>query len=266
LKTNAIRNINFNFTTPCLSQLETLDIADNYLTELPVTWMNQMHSLDVVYLSNNQLTCLSYDAFNNISRLTSLWFDRNNLRTIELWMFQMELFINALSNPIERFSNYFNVDLSDLQYIPSFDINNSRYPNINFDDTVFEMYNRCAEVHDIPNFNTTASPRITLIILSILDYPKTFYFQCTCDKYYFYRVAFATQEYLYDDFFFNWTCPGDTLRFAEKCNYQSSANFLNVIPRLCKINGSEPGVVPVYANSSHCGMVRDSSHNLLCHS
>jgi hypothetical protein len=214
-----------------------------------------MPYLSMIDIGHNNLTCLPYNAFNNLLHLDVLRFDSNNLSTIELWMFQGKKIIGYHSNPIERFSNNFNVDLSNLPNRPLTLGHLPFYPNINFDDTVFEMYNRCVEIHNIPNFNKTYTASLTLVILSITGYLMPIFSGCTCDKYYFYRAAFAAKIYLNDNFFFKWICFGDKLPFAQKCNYQSSANFENVIPRLCKINDSELGKVPVYVESSLCGMV-----------
>jgi hypothetical protein len=219
-----------------------------------------MPLLEYVYLWSNRITTLPYNAFNNVSHIRIFNLEDNFLSTIELWIIQVREKVFYRSNRINRFSNIYNVDLSHLQSrkIPKIYIDNN--PQINFDDTVFEMYNRCAEIHNIENFSTTYAPTLTLAILSIINNATSalpFYSKCTCDQYYFYRAVFATQN----GSFSNWTCPTDSIPFVQKCNYRSSANFNAVVPRLCKIDNSEPGCVPVYAVSP--GIVSISVSSIL---
>jgi Leucine-rich repeat (LRR) protein len=214
-----------------------------------------MSSLQYIDLSANNLSYLPYNAFKNVSHLHTLNVHSNSLTTIELWTIQVQTHVNYQFNKINRFSNYFNVDLSDLQFRNLPTIILSRDSEIYFDDTVYEMYNRCVEVNSRSNFSETYAPTLTLAILTIIGYTQPFYHNCTCDKYYFYRSAFAAEGHSDDNFFSNWICPSDSIPFIQKCNNQSSAKFIDVIPRLCKINDSEPGIVPVCANSSHCGLV-----------
>lgn len=210
-----------------------------------------MPLLENVYLRSNKLTDLPYDIFNNVSHLRILNVSRNYLSTIELWTIQIQDKVDYQSNRINRFSNKYNVDLSHLQTrkIPKFYIDGN--PQIQFDDTIFAMYNRCAEVHNIPNFFTTYTPTLTLAVLSIIknkNYVKPFYKNCSCDQYYFYRTAFAIEGYPNSDSSESWICQGHSIPFIQQCNNRSSADFTSVIPRLCKIDDAEPGNVPVYAS------------------
>lgn len=245
MNSNKIQNIDFNSTTSCLSQLQTLDLSDNLITNISTKWINQISLLENVYLQSNKLIDLPYDIFNNISNLRSLNISRNYLSTIELWTIQIREKVDYQSNKINGFSNQYNVDLSHLQTreLPIFYTDKNF--KIQFNDTIFEMYNRCAEVH-----NTLYTPTLTRAVLSIIknaDYLQTFYKNCSCDKYYFYRTAFLIEGYLIkNQSFENWICPGHSIPFIQKCNNQSSANFSQVIPRICKIDDSESGNVPVY--------------------
>jgi hypothetical protein len=212
-----------------------------------------MPLLEYVYLQSNNLANLPYNAFNNISHIRILNIAENYLSTIELWTIQIRQQVHYQSNRINRFSNHYNVDLSHLQIrkIPMFNIGQN--PQIHFDDTIFAMYNRCAEVHNIPNFFKTYIPTLTLAVLSIMNttnYAQPFYVKCTCDQYYFYQTAFAIKGYPNDETFENWKCGEDSKLFVQKCNYQSFANFHSVIPRFCKIHDSEPGYVPTYVENS----------------
>ncbi len=88
-----------------------------------------------------------------------------------------------------------------------------------------------------------------MIILSIIKHTnnrKPFYKDCSCDRYYFYQTAFAIQGYPNNYSAENWICSKHSIPFIKKCNNRSSANFTSAIPRLCKIDESEPGEVPVY--------------------
>lgn len=235
--------------------MRTLTLSHNSLTGIPIDLFNQMSSLEYIDLSANNLSCLPYNAFNNVSNLHTLNVDFNSLTTIELWIIQVQTQVNYQFNKINRFSNDFNVDLSDLQTRNLPTIITFGNPAIDFDDTVYEMYNRCAEVHNTLNFSETYAPTLTRAILSIIGYTQPFHHDCSCNKYYFYRSALAVYGNSNDSFFSNWICSGDSIPFIQKCNNRSSANFINVVPRLCKINHFESGNVPVYANSSYCGLV-----------
>jgi hypothetical protein len=212
-----------------------------------------MPLLEKVFLSSNKLTDLPYNIFNNVSRLHTVNVGGNDLSTIELWTIPIRHEVNYQFNKISRFSNNYNVDLSHLQTrtIPKFLIEGN--PQIQFDDTIFPMYNRCAEVHNIPNFRTKYAPTLTLALLSIIKktiYLQPFYKTCSCNQYYFYQTAFAIEGYPKNVVFESWICPGHLIPFIRKCNNRSSANFTSVIPRLCKIDDSEPGIVPAYTSDS----------------
>jgi hypothetical protein len=202
-------------------------------------------------LSSNNLTDLRYDTFNNLSYLHSLDISRNSLTTIELWTVQVEHRVNYQFNKIEGFSNKYNADLSQIQSeeIPEFILDKGL--QIQFNDTIFAMYNRCAEIRDMPGFSKSYVPTLTLALLSILEMTndvQTFYQECKCEKYYFYRAAFAIQGYPDRSTPDTWICPGQSIPFIQHCNNRSWANFERVVPRLCKIRESEPGVIPKFAS------------------
>ncbi len=252
---NRIKNDNLNFSIPYLSELRVLDLGNNLLNEIPVSLINRMVFLEKLNVMLNQLTCLPYNTFSNISQLHQLEISFNNLTSIELWIIQIQDKVDLKYNSIDRFSNYFKVDLSGLQSrkIPKIDMSGN--PEIYFDDTVFEMYNRCAEVHNIPNFITSYAPALTLGILSFIHNTVPFYSECACNKFHFYRTALAVRISSNASYFSTWICPGDIIPFVQKCNNRSSANSINALPRLCKIDQSELGYIPVYANSKYCGVV-----------
>jgi len=187
--------------------------------------------------------------FNNISNIRILNVAKNCLSTIELWTVQIQYEVDYRSNRINRFSNKYNVDLSHLQTrdIPMFYIDKNL--QIQFDDTIFAMTNRCAEVHNIPNFRTTYIPTLTLAVLAIIKnttYGQPFYKKCLCEQFYFYQTAFAIEGYPNNASAESWICPSHSIPFIQHCNNRSFANFIGAIPRLCKIHDSEPGIVPVY--------------------
>jgi len=249
VSSNKIQDVDVNLTTSCLSELQTLDLSNNLITNISVEWFNQMPSIENVYLCSNNLTDLPYDIFSNVSHLRILDVAHNYLTTIELWTIQVQDKVDYRSNRIDGFSNQYNVDLSYLQteQLPKFYMDGN--PQIQFDDTIFAMYNRCEEVHNIPNFSRTYIPTLTLAVLSIIkseNYAQTFYDSCSCDQYYFYQTAFAIEGYPDNSPYDAWICPGHSIPFIQQCNHRSSANFNDVIPRLCKIDSSEPGNVPVY--------------------
>ncbi len=230
--------------------MRSLDLSGNFITDISTPWLKQMPLLEYISLSNNNLIDLPYDIFHNVSYLRTVNVARNNLRTIELWTIHIQDTVDYRGNSINRFSNKYNIDLSHLQTldIPTFSID--RHVQIQFDDTIFAMYNRCAEVHNIPNFFNTYIPTLTRAVLSIIkntDKGQSFYIRCSCDQYYFYQTAFAIDRHPTNDSFENWKCPGHSITFVRKCNNRSSARFKDVIPRLCKIDNSELGYVPVYA-------------------
>jgi hypothetical protein len=249
LSSNKIQDVDVNLTTSCLSELRTLDLSNNLITNISVEWFNQMPLIENIYLCSNNLTDLPYDIFSDVSHLHTLDVARNYLTTIELWTIQIRDKVDYQSNRINRFSNEYNVDLSYLQtqQIPTFYMDGN--PQIQFDDTIFEIYNRCAEVHNIPNFARTYVPTLTLAVLSIIkskNYVQPFYKSCSCDQYYFYQTAFAIEGYPNNCSSDSWICSGHSIPFIQQCNYRSSANFMDVIPRLCKIDSFESGDVPVY--------------------
>ena len=239
-----------NFSSSCLSQLESLDLSDNFLTEIPVQWISQMSVLKRIYLSNNELTCIPYTMFYNISNLEILDVSSNNLTSFEFWLIQIQNLINYTNNPVTRFTNDFNVDLSHYQSNMTVQIllNDTR-SEIDFDDGIFEMYNRCGEVNS--TYQKTLTQAVGIIHQTT---PGLLHWRCSCEQYYL-------QEYIVSinpaNNFSTWRCSFDSngTIYREKCSNQSALNVTNIKPRLCKINQSEPGVTPEYVEINACNSV-----------
>lgn len=230
----------------CLIELRTLKLSKNHLDDISVEWFNQLSFLEHLDLSSNQLTNIPYHIFHNLSHLRSLDVSKNHLTTMELWTVLIRDTVNYASNKIDRFSNEYNVDLSQfsVREPPEFIIDKA--DRIRFDDTIFSMYNRCAEVHRMPDL----PPIVTLAVLSILRIDpgkQPFYYDCSCERFHFYQTALAMEGYPGNANAETWICSRHSITFVQKCNNRSSVDFTRIIPRLCKIDQSEPGEVPVYA-------------------
>ena len=252
MSSNRIENLHFNWIDSCLVELRTLKLSNNGIDDISVGWFNQLSFLEHLDLSSNRLTNLPYHIFHNLSHLRTLDVSNNFLTTIELWTVLIQDTVNYASNKIDRFSNEYNVDLSQYSVRKPPQFNVDKIARIGFDDTIFSMYNRCTEVHRMPDFSTKYTPTLTLAVLSILklDSDKIpFYYDCSCDRFHFYRTALAIESYPNNAFPETWICSRPSTTFIQKCNNRSSADFNRVIPRLCKIDQSELGQVPVYAQN-----------------
>ncbi|CAF3616011.1 unnamed protein product, partial [Rotaria sp. Silwood2] len=127
-------------------------MSDNFISEVPVQWISQLSRLKSIYLSNNNLTSIPYRMFYDISYIENLDVSSNHLTTFELWLIQIKNVINYSNNQVIRFTNNYNVDLSNYQSdITQQILLRNTQTKINFDDSIFEMYNRCVEINSINN-------------------------------------------------------------------------------------------------------------------
>ncbi|CAF4423963.1 unnamed protein product, partial [Rotaria socialis] len=115
LSNNQIRVASFNFTPLCSSELESLDLSNNFISEVPIQWISQLPSLKSINLSNNNLTSIPYSMFSNIGNIENFDASSNRLTTFELWLIQIKKLVNFSNNPITHFTNVDEVDLSHYQ-------------------------------------------------------------------------------------------------------------------------------------------------------
>lgn len=231
---------------PCLTELRVLKLSDNRIEDISVTWFNRLPLLEYVDLSSNHLTNVPYEIFRNLQHLHTLDVSNNYLTSIELWTILIHDTVNYQYNEIDHFSNDYNADLSQVssRQLPKFQID--KRIRIQFDDTIYTMYNRCAEVHHLADVSKNYTPTLTMAVLSILKLINTkppFYDDCSCDRFHFYRMALAIEGYPKNVSADNWICSGRSTTFIQKCKNRSSADFDHTSPRLCDIHQSETGHV-----------------------
>jgi hypothetical protein len=195
-----------------------------------------MSKLKVINFAGNHLINIPYEMFYDISNIEYLDVFSNHLTTFELWLIKIKTTINYLNNPVIRFTNNYNISLSEYQSsITKTILLNNGGIKIDFDDGLFEMFNRCGEV------NSTYTPILKEAIAIIDDNnPGLLNWKCSCEQYYL-REYFESIKHGND--FSTWICPdGLDIIYHEMCSNKSSFNVTNIKPRLCKINQLEPCV------------------------
>jgi hypothetical protein len=78
------------------NKLTTLDLSNNYLTELKISTFNQQFALKNLNLSSNQLSIIPQDLFGTNGKLQSLDLSRNNIKTIQNYAFQPLVLLKIL--------------------------------------------------------------------------------------------------------------------------------------------------------------------------
>lgn len=236
LSKNQINNVSFVFISSCLSKLEVLDLSNNFISKVPDEWISKLSLLKKINLSKNELTFIPYSMFYNISNIEEFDVSFNNLTTFELWLIQVKTLVDYSNNRVTQITNENEVDLSEYQSnITKHIVLNNTGTRIEVYDNLFEMYNRCTEIHDESN-------RILMkAIKQISDFNSPLLvWNCSCERYYF-QIYLVSINYPKN--ISTWICNKDPRIYIEKCNYQSSFNFETTKPRLCKINGSNLNVV-----------------------
>ncbi|CAF4181378.1 unnamed protein product [Rotaria sp. Silwood2] len=231
---NQITNVVLNSSLSCLYKLEIFDMSDNFISEVPVQWISQLSRLKSIYLSNNNLTSIPYRMFYDISYIENLDVSSNHLTTFELWLIQIKNVINYSNNQVIRFTNNYNVDLSNYQSdITQQILLRNTQTKINFDDSIFEMYNRCVEINSTNNrILMKAIKTIHENNLGLLNW------NCSCERYYLQQYIVSIDS---TNNFTTWSCDQDqTIIYSKKCNNESSFNSTNSNPRLCELKQSKP--------------------------
>jgi hypothetical protein len=186
-----------------------------------------MPKLKQIILRENQLSDIPYRMFSNISNIEHFDVGFNNLKTFELWLIQIKHSINYQYNPLSRFTNNHRVDLSKYQSNITAVINLTTFVLIDFDDGIFEMFNRCDETTSMHNL-------ILKQAFAIMDdlNPGLLKWKCSCEQYYLQEYVVSRKHD-----FSTWRCPdAPHIIYSEMCSLKSSFNTTNVQPRLCTVN------------------------------
>ncbi|CAF0867892.1 unnamed protein product [Rotaria sordida] len=240
--------------TECLSNVITLDLSSNNISTFPSFMIYNMPSLKNLYFQDNELTEIPVNAFINISSLEIIDFSYNQLTTFELWALEVKTKADFSNNQISTITNkYFFTEMLDRTMEEGAYLDNNS-ATINFTDAVYEMYNQCEEVFQW-YFSTdeNLTPPWFTWKLAYIDFGTT-QINCTCDQAYFVRI-------LKDNLIEGQTYPiqnamctnnslgvNDTTLLTSRCvssmfEVNSTVDFSQVYPKLCKINEDEEGEV-----------------------
>ncbi|CAF0883524.1 unnamed protein product [Adineta steineri] len=231
LSNNHINDVSFHFFFRCLSQLQTLDLHNNFIDEIPISWISEMISLKSINLSQNKISSIPNNMFYNISNIEIFDVSSNSLTTFELWLIQIKDLIDYSNNRITHFTNEKNVDLSNYQSeITTKIFFNNTGTKIDFDDGIFEMYNRCGEI------NSMYTQYLMKTIQKIHEMnPNLLNWNCSCKYYHLqkYMISIDSNKNLS-----SWNCPFEhVIDYDKKCQCQSSFNSESV--KLCQIKDWE---------------------------
>lgn len=214
-----------------------------------------MPSLKNLYFEYNQLSEIPANAFNNISLLEIIDFSHNQLTTFELWTLDVKTKVDLSNNNITTITNkYFYTNILNRPIAQAINLTNNG-PTINFTDAVYEMYNQCDEAY---RWYFTAMSNITepwfTVKMTYIDFGTTT-INCNCDQSYFLHILrsshYATGTSLpistatCSNFSLN---TNDTTFLNSSCvagmfDNNSTVNFSQIYPRLCKIAPDEEGVL-----------------------
>ncbi|CAF3498111.1 unnamed protein product [Rotaria socialis] len=231
----------------CVSKVTTLNVSFNRISQFPSVTIYNMPNLANLYFQQNQLTDIPVTAFNNISTLEIIDFSYNQLTTFELWALDVKTKADFRNNQISTITNkyFYTSFLQRFMQQGVFLSNNSA--QINFTDAVYEMYDQCNEVYMwlFSNGNITQLQWFTVKMAS-LNFGTTTV-KCSCDQAYFLSLLSASTYLDIRNFSIeNAMCANDSLSvndttlIGSSCDtplhpVNSTVNFTQVYPRLCKI-------------------------------
>jgi hypothetical protein len=215
-----------------------------------------MPNLKYLYFENNQLTNVPSNAFVNVSALEIIDFSYNTLTTFELWALDVQTSANFSFNQISMITNTYFYELSQQYSLKVIRLTNNSVP-LNLTDAVYEMYDSCTEVQEwLSSDDNLTAPTLTRLI-ELIDLGTT-PISCSCNQYYLLKMFSASLGGLGNVTsvpLLNAKCTDGTLFQRYNCYNitnpeNSSVNFSQVYPRLCKIDNSESGNLTTIPNIS----------------
>lgn len=251
----------------CLTNVITLDVSYNTISEFPSAMIYNMPTLENLYFHHNQLVEVPSNAFSSIPTLSNIDFSYNLLTTFELWTFLVRTSVDFSYNQISTITNKNVFALPTLSIIQpplqTIRLNNNG-ATINLTDAVYEMYNACREVTEtfsLPGADGTYIYPLTTLSLANVDFGAT-QINCNCDQSYIlqmFQAAVAQIDLMTGYPIYNATCttggkflfsscaPNNT---ANAIQPNSSVDFTRVYPRQCKISQEELGSLTESVNIS----------------
>lgn len=226
----------FSSNPSCLQNLQILDLSKNFLIQFPSLFLTQLINLDELFLQANQLTSFDLSLIVLISSIVDL-----------------------SNNQISEITN--NANINFLTYTKSstelyIDLtNNSQL--IDLTDAIYEMYGACYEIQNL----SSRTPLLTNGLLKInFNNSKM---NCSCNQYYIQKGLLSTLNNRISNYpLSNTMCTDGSLFLGNNqilaCP-NSSVNFSNISPRLCKINFNEPGLIPINATDNTSNIIPEVS-------
>ena len=243
----------------CLLKLVTIDLSFNRITTFPSTMTSNKANLKNVRFHHNQLRSLSSKAFSSASTLDNIDFSYNQFTNFELWTFLVQQTVNFTNNQITTITNndYINMPLNSTSSRTI--LLNGNGPILQLTDAIYVMYDACDEIT-----NTTVTEEPIQNLIPMISFALAFMqlgstrLNCSCDQYYISQLVSSivggpsanSAIPLY-----NTNCSDGVAFYASSCvNNQlprnSTVDFTQVNPRLCKIFPDETGQLTIIPNTT----------------
>ena len=243
----------------CFSQVTSLNLQSNQISQFPSLLVYNMPSLSIVNFRQNQLTDVPANAFRNLPPLNTIDFSYNQLTTFELWTFEVRESVDFSNNRITAITNqYFFTQFSNTPDAPTITLTNNG-PRMVINDGIYEMYNQCDGLRVLLNNSFSfeeEEPTYFTRKLGNLDLGTT-QIDCSCDQADILKAldnvagglaisgsAYPLANTMCSNYSLN---SNDTLFLNSSCvpitgsQFNSTFNFSQVFPRLCKIDQNEEG-------------------------